>query len=164
MDAPWGLLARIEKPQPSRSAASPADAFLDATVAMAFFEPELGAVSTPNTITWSGSLLVPRTGVYRMGFSSDDTMRLEIDGQPVQVVSVRPDDWQTVGAGSEVRLTEGQHAVRVFLDVTHGGRDVARWNWVPPMADGRTDVAANWAVVPPNVLRPDPPVAVAPRR
>jgi 4-amino-4-deoxy-L-arabinose transferase-like glycosyltransferase len=164
MDAPWGLLARIEKAQPSRSAASPADSFLDSTVAMAFFEPELGPVSTPNTITWSGSLLVPRTGVYRMGFSSDDTMRLEIDGRPVQVVSVRPDDWQTVGAGSEVRLTEGRHAVRVFLDVTHGGRDVARWNWVPPMPDGRTDVAASWAVVPPNVLRPDPPVVVAPRR
>jgi hypothetical protein len=91
-------------------------------------------------------------------------MRLEIDGQPVKVVSVRPDDWQTVGAGSEVRLTEGRHAVRVFLDVTHGGRDVARWNWVPPMPDGRTDVAASWAVVPPNVLRPDPPVVVAPRR
>ena len=159
MDAPWGLLARLARPGQARPAAGPADASLDATIAMVSFDPALGSVQVPSSITWSGSLLAPRSGVYRMAFASDDTMRLEIDGHAVDVICVQPEQWQSVGIGSEVRLTEGRHSVRVTLEITHGGRNLARWNWVPPTAGGVIDTAAEWSVVPPHVLRPDPPVA-----
>jgi hypothetical protein len=152
MDAPWGLLAHLSRAyvqgQPS--------AFLDATVAMAFFDPEVGFVIAPNTMVWSGSLVAPRSGLYRMAFSSEDTMHLQVDGQPVDVVSVKPDDWQTVGTGSTVQLSQGAHRVQVTLDISHGGRELARWNWVPPQANGALETTSDWSVVPPQVLRPDP--------
>jgi hypothetical protein len=162
MDAPWGLLAHVARPPRARSLGGPADASLDATIAMAFSDPELGSVSAPNSITWSGSLLASHDGVYRMAFASEDPMHLEIDGRPVDVVCVNPDQWRSVGLGSQVHLGEGWHSVRVTLEVTHGGRELARWNWVPPTASGAADTAAEWSVVPPSALRPDPPVAVAP--
>jgi hypothetical protein len=130
---------------------------------MAFFDPEMGSVPSPSTIEWSGTLLAPREGAYRMAFSAEDMMHLQIDGQPIDVVTVKPDQWQGVGGGSLVRLTEGPHRLTVTLDVTHGGRVLARWNWVPPTPGGAPDTSSEWAVVPPQVLRPDPGViAVTP--
>ena len=139
-----------------------AGAFLDATIATAFFDTEIGSVPVPNTMTWSGSLLAPRSGVYRMAFAADDAVRLEIDGRPANVTWVRPAAWRTVGRGSEVQLSEGPHTVLVTLDITHEGRELARWNWVPPTSSGAVDTASEWSVMPPSVLRPDPPVALAP--
>jgi hypothetical protein len=160
MDAPWGLLARARPRMGLASAASnrPPDAVLDATIAMTFFDPEMGYVLSPSTIEWSGTLLAPREGTYRMAFSAEDMMHLQIDGQPIDVVTVKPDQWPSVGLGSLVRLTEGPHNLRVTLDVTHGGRELARWNWVPPAPGGAPDSSTDWAVVPPQVLRPDPGV------
>jgi hypothetical protein len=161
MDAPWGLLGRVASR--SQTSVPAADAFLDATIAMAFFDPEIGSVRMPDSIVWSGALLAPRTGEYRMAFAAEDTMHLQVDGQPVDVVTVKPEQWATVGLGSTVRLDEGPHVVRVTLDVTHYGRELARWNWVPPGASGALDSAREWSVVPPQVLRPDSPVAVVSR-
>jgi len=152
MDAPWGLLARLARPLGDAPAAH-----LDAAVAMAFVDPELGFVMVPNSIVWSGSLVAPRGGVYRMAFASEDSMHLLVDGQPADVVTVSPQAWQSVGLGSEVPLSEGSHRVQVTLDISHGGREIARWNWVPPLASGAIDAASGWAVVPPEVLRPDAP-------
>jgi Dolichyl-phosphate-mannose-protein mannosyltransferase len=157
MDAPWGLLARVARPL-SGSLPEPANGVLDATVAMAFFDPELGPVPAPNSIVWSGTLAAPSSGIYRMAFAAEDPMRFELDSQPVDVVTVGPERWVGVGPGSLVRLNEGPHTVRVTLQVTHGGRDLARWNWVPPRPDGTVAAQGTWAVVPPTVLRPDPPV------
>lgn len=39
---------------------------------------------------------------------------------------------------------------------------MARRNWVPPTASGAVDAAAEWSLVPPTALRPDPPVVQAP--
>jgi hypothetical protein len=161
MDAPWGLLGRVASR--SQPAVAPADAFLDATIAMAFFTPEVGIVRSPDSIVWAGALLVPRSGVYRMAFAAEDTMQLHVDGQAVEVVTVRPEQWASVGIGSVVRLEEGRHAVRVTLDVTHSGRELARWNWVPPASDGALDSATEWSVVPPQVLRPESPVVLVSR-
>jgi hypothetical protein len=97
-----------------------------------------------------------------MAFAAEDQMHLRVDGQLVDVVSLRPEQWQAAAVGSQLRLAEGPHQVEVTLDVTHGGRELARWNWVPPQADGAVDAAAEWAVVPPRALRPDQPVTVAP--
>jgi hypothetical protein len=160
MDAPWGLLARVTS-RPS-SLSPPADAVLDATVAMAFFDPEIGFVDVRDSIVWSGALLAPHSGVYRMAFASEDTMHLQIDGGAFEVVTVKPEQWASVGVGSQVRLDQGRHQVRVTLDVTHGGRELARWNWVPPLPTGALDSATEWSVVQPHVLRPDSPVALVP--
>jgi hypothetical protein len=130
---------------------------------MAFFNPEVGFVRTPDSLVWSGALVAPRSGVYRMAFAAEDTMRLRVDGQPVDVATVTPEQWATVGLGSSVPLVEGPHVVRVTLDVTHLGRELARWNWVPPAADGTLDSRTEWSVVPPQVLRPDAPVALVSR-
>ncbi len=156
MDAPWGLTARV-----ARSTGDAASVQLDATVAMAFFDPELGFVIAPNSIVWSGSLIAPRDGTYRMAFASEDTMHLQVDNQPVDVVTVKPEGWATVGVGSQVQLTSGPHRVQVTLDVSHGGRDLARWNWIPPMPSGGMDPSSSWSVVPPRNLRPDASVSVA---
>jgi len=162
MDAPWGLLARVARPARGLPAPAPADAFLDATVAMAFVDPELGYISPPNTITWSGSLVAPRDGEYRFAFAADDPVRVLLDDQPMDVVWVKPEQWQSVGIGTRVRLSEGRHTVQVAVDVTHGGREVVRWMWVPPAAGGSLDANGEWTVVPPTALRPDPPVAPKP--
>jgi uncharacterized protein YaiE (UPF0345 family) len=157
MDAPWGLLARLGRPTGTDS-----DTYLDSMVSMAFWDPELSAVIPPNELTWSGSLIAPRDGTYRFAFASEDAMHLQLDGQTVNVVTVKPDDWRTAGSGSRVEVAAGSHRVRVTLDVTHGGREVARWNWVPPLDSGAVDSAGTWSVVPPWMLRPDPPVVVLP--
>jgi 4-amino-4-deoxy-L-arabinose transferase-like glycosyltransferase len=154
MDAPWGLLARL-----SQGTGSPSDLRLDSMVSMAFFDPELGSVVPPNKIVWSGTLLAPQDGAYRMAFAAEDRMHLEVDGQPQDVVSVKPEDWRTLGTGSVVNLNAGPHRVQVTLDVTHTGRELARWNWVLPQSSGAMDPDTAWTVVPPQVLRPDPPVA-----
>ncbi len=151
MDAPWGLLGRVE-----RGAA--VDPFLDATVSMAFFEPELIGTVSPNIITWTGLFVAPRTGMYRMAFAAEDQMQLRLDGQPVTVLTVGPDQWRGLGQGSLLAIVEGQHEVRITLDVTHGGRELARWSWVPPLPDGGVDSRGEWSVVPPMVLRPENPV------
>lgn len=157
MDAPWGLLARLGRPTGTDS-----DTYLDSMVSMAFWDPELPAILPPNELTWSGSLIAPRGGTYRFAFASEDGMHLQLDGQTVDVVTVKPENWPTVGIGSTVDLAAGNHRVRVTLDVTHGGREIARWNWVPPLDTGALDTTGRWDVVPPWVLRPDRPVAVLP--
>jgi hypothetical protein len=151
MDAPWGLLAHLDRV----SFDTQANGWLDATVAMAFFDPELGFIVSPNALVWSGSLIAPYSGTYRMAFASEDTMRLQVDGRPVDVVTVRPEGWATVGTGSQMQLTQGAHRVQVTLDISHGGRELARWNWVPPTPTGAVDTSSPWSVVPPWVLRPD---------
>jgi hypothetical protein len=74
------------------------------------------------------------------------------------VITVPPDRWAGVSQGSLVQLTEGAHEVQVNLLVTHGGRELARWNWVPPLPDGTVATGGQWTVVPPMNLRPATPV------
>jgi hypothetical protein len=149
MDAPWGLMASLNRP-----ATDVLGTRIDSSIAMAFFDPELGFVAVPNSIVWTGSLIAPRGGAYRMAFAAEDTMHLSVDGVQQDVVTVQPDRWASVGGGSEVQLTAGAHRVEIRLDITHGGREIARWNWVPPLDGGGVDASSTWAVVPPWVLRP----------
>jgi hypothetical protein len=85
-------------------------------------------------------------------------MQLDVDGRRVEVVTVPPDRWAGVGQGSLVELTAGAHQVDVNLLVTHGGRELARWNWVPPNPDGSPASGGQWTVMPPMNLRPATPV------
>src|SRR5262249_57393399 len=86
---PWGLLGQVAAPV-GNTLPSPANGFLDAAVAMAFVDPELSGVRPPNSLTWSGTLLAPTTGDYRMAFAAEDPMQLEVDSQRVAVVTVPP--------------------------------------------------------------------------
>ncbi len=136
-------------------------AFLDTTVAAAFIHQYVPVSSTPYSIEWNGWLLAPRTGAYRMAFSSDGVVSLQIDNRPVEVTCVKPDSWNSVGPGTTVELSAGLHPVRVTLTMDSGGRSVVRWNWVPPLSDGRPDATSSFTVVPPTVLRPVAPVRAA---
>ena len=88
-------------------------------------------------------------------------MHLQVDGRLVDVATLKPEVWRDVGVGSQVQLTQGAHRVDVTLDITHGGRELARWNWVPPLESGAMDGVSAWGVTPPQVLRPDAAVALA---
>jgi hypothetical protein len=44
---------------------------------------ELGAMPFSSTVVWTGTLLAPRTGLYRFTIQADDTGWLTIDGKPV---------------------------------------------------------------------------------
>ena len=61
-----------------------------------------------------------------MAFAAEDTMHLQVDGAPISVVTIPPDDWHGVGIGSPVELTAGSHRVEIRLDITHGARELAR--------------------------------------
>jgi hypothetical protein len=150
MDAPWGLLAHVSRP-----ASGVPDVVLDSMVSMAFWDPELTGVGPPNSLVWTGALVAPRDGAYRMAFASEDGMHLLLDGRLVDVAVVKPDDWHAVGTGTLVQLSAGAHQVQITLDVTHGGRELARWNWVPPLPTGAVDANAQFTVVPPWALRPN---------
>jgi hypothetical protein len=162
MDAPWGLLGQPDRPALTAADDALTHSFLDATIATAFFEPEVGPLPLPNAIEWSGTLLAPRAGSYRMAFVAEDDMQLALDGTVTPVATMRSPSWRAVGVGSIVELSAGPHRVRVTLRVTHDGRELARWDWVPPSADGAADDGSDWSVVPPSALRPDVPVRVVP--
>ena len=96
-----------------------------------------------------------------MQFVVEGQVTLEIDGRPISVAQPSPDGLTKDSPGTDVPLDAGAHAVRVALTIDHGGRTVIRWNWVPPLASGQGGAGA-WTVVPPMVLRPDPPIVVQP--
>lgn len=162
MDTPWGLLGHVTSGGNAKASAGSdlSASFLDTTVAAAFLHQYVPLTSTPYRIEWDGWLLAPRAGTYRMAFSSDGVVGLQIDNHPVDVASVKPDSWKSVGSGTTVDLQAGPHPVRITLTMTNGGRSVVRWNWVPPLPDGRVDPNTSFTVVPPTVLRPLTPVRV----
>ncbi|MCC6627000.1 MAG: glycosyltransferase family 39 protein [Chloroflexi bacterium] len=156
MDAPWGLLGRAI-PQ-GESAASPrVRMFLDLTLSAAFMH-NIEPLPRPGQIVWRGTLLAPRSGVYRMAFATDAPLRLEIDGQSIAVQQERAETWDKVKEGTPIELTAGPHPIVVTMQMPEGGRTLIRWVWAPPLADGRRDVEGDWAMVPPMVLRPETPV------
>jgi beta-glucosidase len=84
------------------------------------------------SVRWSGELVAPADGDYRIGASSDEAFRLSFDGQ------VLVDDWVVYGQRGErtfttlVRLQAG-HAYPVKLEYFRRFREsFARLVWVPP--------------------------------
>jgi hypothetical protein len=149
------LLARAI-PEGEDGASPQAGAFLDATLAAAFLDRD-GPLPGAGRIVWRGTLLAPRSGVYRMAFGADAPVTLELDGQPIEIQQETAETWDQLRQGTPVALTEGPHQVQVTMAIKPASRTLIRWTWALPTADGQLDADAAWSVVPPMRLRPATP-------
>jgi hypothetical protein len=103
----------------------------------------------PFNAVWTGRLLAPEAGTYRMIFAAQGDLELVLDGRTV--LKRGPDGEDDVSA--DVGLEKGTHDVEIryrarrmpgFLD----------WRWRPP--------SGIEAIVPPSALRPPPGAGVGP--
>jgi 4-amino-4-deoxy-L-arabinose transferase-like glycosyltransferase len=106
----------------------------------------------PFDAVWTGSLIVPGPGPYRMGLLASGTAELKIDGQTV----VRSEGAHDKAVGASGVLSAGEHAVELsFRQTVEPAR--LEWTWTEP--GGKT------SIVPPSALRPPPGAGIsAPRR
>lgn len=96
----------------------------------------------PFSVRWTGTLMAPVDGAYRLQLNADDGVRLWIDGQLVGE-SVAPDTVNLVD--TLVQLSAGAHDVRIDYFQRGGGKGLEFW-WQPPG----------------DHLRPVPPSALSP--
>ncbi|NOZ73224.1 MAG: hypothetical protein GXP38_15180, partial [Chloroflexi bacterium] len=87
-------------------------------------EPVFG----PFSATWTGSLLVPSDGEYRLHLNADDGVRLWLDGQII-AESLTPDTVNQIA--SVVQLSRGAHAIRIDY-FQRGGGKALEFFWQPP--------------------------------
>jgi hypothetical protein len=71
---------------------------------------ELGAMPFSSSVVWTGTLMVPRTGLYRFTISADDNGWVMIDGK--EVVHDPGNEMRLEGNGV-VELTAGPHRILV---------------------------------------------------
>src|SRR5205823_14107738 len=135
-----------------------AETFLDSTLAVTSLDHYVPVGPPPFTVAWSGSLVAPRTGAYRLSVVSDGAVTVDLDGKPLNLPTAKPESWQPTANGSPIQLSAGPHPIRVTLLMANGGRSIARLSWVPPRGDGQVDVQGDWSVVPPSALRPATPL------
>ncbi len=118
----------------------PVFARVDRTLLMAWIDPEplTGAFS----VTWTGWLMAPRGGKYRLRLGADDGVRLWVDGRVVGE-SLRPGTVNQVMV--TLPLSAGPHAIRVDY-FQRGGAKALAFYWQPPKSPE--------TVVPPSALYP----------
>ncbi len=84
------------------------------------------------SVRWTGKLVAPKSGTYRIGVIADNGCRLWIDGSPVV------DEWKDGGDRTvmkEKTLKAGRaHQIKLEY-YTHGGGAIAKLVWVLPGAD-----------------------------
>jgi hypothetical protein len=80
----------------------------------------------PFAATWTGGLLAPRYGVYRLQVEAPGEFTLGVDGQPVLVGEGL--------ASREVVLAQGTHTL--YLDAAVSGRGPVRFSWQAPEEGG----------------------------
>ena len=124
------------------------DEFLDSTIAASWLDHYISLGTRPSAVVWTGTLLAPRTGAFRMEFSVEGKIAVEVDGRPVSVQQVKPEAFQATSPGTVVQLEAGAHPVRVNLTLEGGGRTLVRWNWVPPTPNGQPGLSGRWSIVP----------------
>jgi hypothetical protein len=106
---------------------------------------QMGALPFPSVVIWSGSLLVPRAGVYRFSIDADDAGWLSIDGNPV---INDPGPVNRTHADGARELTAGLHRIEVG-ERNIGGDASIHVYWWPP-GKGRE-------IIPSSNLVPDRP-------
>ncbi|NOZ51164.1 MAG: hypothetical protein GXP37_14140 [Chloroflexi bacterium] len=82
----------------------------------------------PFSATWTGFLLVPVDGPYRLQLNADDGVRLWLDGLLI-AESLLPDTVNQIA--SSVQLTAGSHAIRIDY-FQRGGGKALEFFWQPP--------------------------------
>ncbi len=138
-DRVWsgGLLGVFEQEgTPLRREIAPLIAYRD-------FTRELAG---PVQATWTGCLAADTPGRYAFRVRSFDGARLIVDGQLLIEDNHRRALREEV---AYLDLGVGGHPVRLEALFTDGPRWL-EWYWQPP------DSGSEWALVPPEVLRPDP--------
>jgi 4-amino-4-deoxy-L-arabinose transferase-like glycosyltransferase len=141
-DQVWsgGLLGVFEQEgTPLRREIAPLIAYRDFTRELA------GSVQA----VWTGCLATDKPGEYEFRVRSFDGAHLMVDGQ----LLIDDDHHKTLGEGvARANLGAGGHPVRLEALFTDGPRWL-EWYWRPPGS------GSEWALVPPEVLAPDPSCA-----
>ncbi len=139
MTGPQGLLGVL---QPHDAGTQlPAQQRLDGALAFCCPTDLTGIAGKPFTVTWTGTLTAPATGVYSMTLFTQGALDLKVDGQVIMHGDGSSD--ATLEAGPN--LTAGPHAVEVDMDVK-GGPGGIEWIWTPPGGER--------SIVPPSALSP----------
>jgi regulation of enolase protein 1 (concanavalin A-like superfamily) len=107
--------------------------------------PTPGLGSSDFTVRWSGSVLAPASGTFTFTTTSDDGVRLWVDGQPV--IS-HWNDHATASDSGICVLTAGRRHRLVMEYYQGGGGAVARLAWSGPSITSQ--------IIPASHLYPDP--------
>ena len=100
--------------------------------------PGAGVPADAFSVRWIGQLSVPTSGNYVFQTSSDDGVRLYLNG--AQLVSNWTDHGTTNNNSSPIALHAGRRYDVVLEYYDRGGGAVAKLNWQPPGATGFTPV------------------------
>jgi len=103
----------------------------------------------PFRALWTGKLLVPETGTYRMTFDAQGEVEMKIDGSVVY----RSEGEGEEGASGDVALTQGAHDLAIRYGAVHAPGYI-EWRWRPP--------SGIESIVPPSALVPPPGAGVGP--
>jgi hypothetical protein len=104
---------------------------------------ELGALPSPSSVVWRGSLLAPVTGVYYFMIRADDLGWLKIDGK---TIIADPGDVTKPNDAGAVELNAGEHSIETG-ERNIWGEASMHLDWRPPGGEER--------VVAPQFLIPD---------
>jgi beta-glucosidase len=125
--------------KPMRVEPTPAATLLEAAVGGG--SPGLAAVREDHRVVWSGYLVAPATGAYRLGLSGWQNGRMKFDGQPLVELVDAP--WGSLPRLKTVRMEMGRrYPIEVAADA-HGGVGVAlSWKRVSDNPEAELAAAA----------------------
>jgi PA14 domain/K319L-like, PKD domain len=93
-------------------------------------DPGSGVQSDNFSVRWTGQVLAPTTGTYGFATTSDDGVRLWVNGQ--LVIDNWGDHGPTIDASPPITLTAGVR-YNIRLDYyEHGGYSLIQLRWTPP--------------------------------
>jgi len=90
--------------------------------------------------------------VYRLAFLSDVDPSVSLDGDRLAPAALAQ------AADRGILLRRGAHPVTVRVGTGRVNPAYVRWEWIPPLPEGRANDHDEWTIVPPQVLRPVEPV------
>jgi hypothetical protein len=95
---------------------------------------ELGALPSPSSVVWRGSLLAPVNGMYRFLIRVDDLGWLRIDGE---TIIADPGNVTKTDDSGAIELSAGEHSIEVGERNIWGGASMYL-NWQLPGGQERT--------------------------
>jgi len=122
---------------------------LDSAIATVSFRDTLGNGSDPLDLTWSGTLLAPKSGIYSMSAFTQGLFDLYLDGHQI----LHNGSTGTADVTTRIPLSRGSHGIRIHYLIIGPGSGL-EWKWKPP---GSVE-----SIVPPTVLRPPTGAGIGP--